>query len=411
MALRFADGFDQYNLSADSGANANAAASDELTRWWTQTYARGALDAFGTSSYATVNPAGRRGGQCIRFEGFIEASPLSRVLPDFSGATGVAGFAFRGVPNINGTGGWGSILQNNEGSLYPGAGGPFANASNFLCSFRYKGYNQLAVGLTSNGRLEVMYSSHVFGADNLTVFQDDPSAVIGTTTNALQFDTWHYIEVKVLTHLSTGTVELRVDGDVWLTLTGVRTCGELAGIDEIVIGKNVANATGNASWLFDDLYVLDTAADTDNDLVTFLGDVAIEWQAPATDGDVNNWTPSSGAQRYAMVDETGPDDDTTYIQSDTAGHVQTFTSGGSPISGATILAAAVMFLARRTEGGPSSTRPVVRIAGTTYELGAAKGNTTSYSYQAGFFNKLPSDHSAITEAAFAALQPGVKKVT
>jgi hypothetical protein len=112
-----------------------------------------------------------------------------------------------------------------------------------------------------------------------------------------------------------------------------------------------------------------------------------------------------------MVNEVGPDDDSSYIESNTPGDVQTFGAGGAPIAGIDVLAVAVMYAARRTEAGPSSTRPVLRIGGTTYAIGSAKGNTTTYSYQGAAVNKKPSDQTAITAADYAAMQPGVEKVT
>jgi hypothetical protein len=401
MALRFADGFDQYDTK-------------DLTGWWTQVY-HGSRGAAG--DLPAVQPgSGRRGGQCVRWDNNV-ASPLGRVIPDVVGTTAIVGFAFRGTTGASGRSGWGGISRLEHGNLNPTAEYYiWTPPQNFIVAIRHQGYTQIALVLNPNGTLSVSTGDALPPTEGgvLDTSVDYPSYTLGATLEALHYDEWHYIELKVIAAES-GAVEVRIDGDVWLSLTSVDTRARhdgVAGWDEIVIGRNLAEQGGRSgAWLYDDLYVLDgDTSDPINTLADFLGDVAVSWVPPIADGDLNHWTPSSGGSRYAMVDEIPPDDDTTYIQSATPGHINTFQSGPLPML-VDVVAMGVMYAARRTEGGPSATRPVIRDGGVTYELGAPKGNTTSYSYQAAFFNKQPSDLSPITQAEFEAMQPGVKKVT
>ena len=50
---------------------------------------------------------------------------------------------------------------------------------------------------------------------------------------------------------------------------------------------------------------------------TFLGQVVIESILPTSEGDSSDWTPAEGTDNAAMVDDIPPDDDTTYVQSNT----------------------------------------------------------------------------------------------
>ena len=66
----------------------------------------------------------------------------------------------------------------------------------------------------------------------------------------------------------------------------------------------------------DDIYICDTDGTTNNDL---LGRVVIGGIFPSADGDASDWTPASGTDNSAMVDDIPTDDDTSYVENNIQG--------------------------------------------------------------------------------------------
>lgn len=134
------------------------------------------------------------------------------------------------------------------------------------------------------------------------------STLLGTSTNAMALNTWYYFEAKVLTHNSSGTVDIHVNGASWLSLSGVDT-------------QEGANAYHTAFRIgavevrtqFDDIYFLDTAGTLNND---FLGNRKVEVIRPSAAGDSTDWTPDAG-DNYDRVNEAELDEDTSYVETDT----------------------------------------------------------------------------------------------
>jgi len=131
-----------------------------------------------------------------------------------------------------------------------------------------------------------------------------------TTDPALSTDNWHYIEVKVVVHDTAGSYEIRVDGVTVLSDTNVDTRGGDEDSEIVQFKPQVVNQE------LDDIYICDTDGTTNND---FLGQVVIEGIFPSADGDASGWTPASGTDNSAMVDDIPPDDDTSYVESNTQG--------------------------------------------------------------------------------------------
>lgn len=105
---------------------------------------------------------------------------------------------------------------------------------------------------------------------------------------------WHYYEFKI--HFAaSGSIEIRIDGEVVTTVTGIDTRGTGgSGCDGLWIGAQKP-ATGNGTWKYDDLYVA-TGATQD-----YLGPIVIESVRPDSD-QTTDWS-TTGANHYSVVNE------------------------------------------------------------------------------------------------------------
>ncbi|MCE5199811.1 hypothetical protein LLG39_12640 [bacterium] len=214
--------------------------------------------------------------------------------------------------------------------------------------------------------------------------------VLATSSNSLSANTWYYVEIKVTIHGASGIVQVRVNGVDWIA--------ETTNLDTNSSSNNYANLLKFVCpWLtiyYDDLYICDGAGTINND---FLGDVRIAVIYPDANGSNSDFVGSDGnsTDNYALVKEKAtdfPDDETTYVQSDTIGATDTylfedvsFVEGDTAIDGVQLL-----MCAKKTAAGDKTLCPIVRMEdGNEYEGSNWNPSDASYSYMRQVYERTP----------------------
>lgn len=238
--------------------------------------------------------SGRRGGGCLNCNGGSASANIT--LP--AQTTYGIGFAIKRNTNAS----FGRMLQFKEGSTV-----------------------HVEVRIEAGG----FFSALRGGTVQLTPF--------GTIARGIE-DEWIYVECKCFVHDSTGTVEVKVNGEQVLNLTGQDTAN---GGTPTINGIQVAG-----QGLFDDLVIWDLNGSNNTD---YLGDVEVEMVLPDGAGNSTQWTNVTGAAtHWQAVDESPAVDDlTTYIDTSTNTHLDLFTfanlssiTGGSTVLGVQVSAIA-----------------------------------------------------------------------
>lgn len=231
---------------------------------------------------------------------------------------------------------------------------------------------------------------------------------LGTTSaGVLAAGVAAYIELKIVIHASTGTVDLRVDGVSRLALTAQNTQNTattnwnavaLGNVDGV--GSTFTGAAGALDW--DDLYVCDGTGSAPWN--TLLGECRVDIRPPTGAGATTGWTPSTGAN-YAAVDDAVPNDDTDYTSTSTVGVTDTFIVADAPVAGGTIFGVQHCLSMKKIEAGSCTIAPVIRHAGTDYP-GTAISATTSYAYTLQIAQTNPGTAAQWTESHFNAAEFG-----
>jgi len=103
------------------------------------------------------------------------------------------------------------------------------------------------------------------------IINEDVSYNEASASGSITAGVWAFLEFKVKTNASTGTIELRINGTPAITSTGVKTqFGAAAYTDRIRISSH---NTGNLS--VDDLYVYDNSGVSGNDFKWFSSDLTM----------------------------------------------------------------------------------------------------------------------------------------
>jgi urease gamma subunit len=159
--------------------------------------------------------------------------------------------------------------------------------------FRHGGSQILHFGIDSMGRIWL---------------KDSTATLIATSAPVVKFRRWTYIEIKATFHDTAGSVEVRVNG------------GTTAVISETSLDTAVThNHADNIQWFYrdttqwDDIYLIDQ--DTAG-LSDFIGPAIVRRLSPSADTATADFTPSTGSDNYAMVDDARADD-ADYVSSST----------------------------------------------------------------------------------------------
>lgn len=240
----------------------------------------------------------------------------------------------------------------------------------------------IATKIASNGESYIVLVLN--GGGTFSVYRDTdgaglsapPGVLLATSTNTIVANTWHYIEWRTTVNGTTGQSEVRVNGNPtpWINISSANTQA-VAGVPEIRGFQLGAYQTNDL--YFDDVYYLDGNSSAGS--TTFLGDCRVNTVFPSSDGNQTDFTPSTGSDNYAMVDEVVPDDDTTYNQSSTVNNVDLYgfpDAFGVGVS-ANVFGVQVSNIVRKTDAGPAAIAPVIRSNSTDY-VGANSYLAISY---------------------------------
>jgi hypothetical protein len=135
-----------------------------------------------------------------------------------------------------------------------------------------------------------------------------------------------------------------------------------------------------------------------------IGDAGVYYLPASSDGADTDFTPSDGSDHSAMVGEIGPDEDTTYNESDgTVGHRDSYLTDG--IAGLNIISVGALARKRKTDTGTSSVKLGVRY-NASEDQGAAIGLGEAYGTYVEYFDVNPD-----TTAAWQAAQIATTEIT
>lgn len=139
---------------------------------------------------------------------------------------------------------------------------------------------------------------------------------LGVSNETLTEDEWHYIEWYTAIDPVFGESQLRVDGAVWLTVSGVDTQGDPTDnyVDGFTIGEKNDGQSG--TFQYDDFYF--------SHGLDYIGpNVEIHNIYPIADTGFNSWS-STTSPHYLAVDEFGQDDDASFVSTETEGQTELY---------------------------------------------------------------------------------------
>lgn len=228
--------------------------------------------------------------------------------------------------------------------------------------------------------------------------------VLGSSATSLNQDSWNYIEIRYIPSNTVGVVEVRINETTEINVTGTDTTAGLEDIGSIGIGGNQTDAV----LFFDDMYVLDTSGTSNN---TYLGDVTVYTEVPTTDTTEASFSPSTGTDHFAMVDDAADiDDDSTYVENATLGATDRYTSAALGVTG-TVHGVQISTTSRKTDTKARGFKASIKSGATEKEDTGEHTLTASYIVYRDIYEVDPNTSSAWTVTNVDSLEFGFKITT
>lgn len=228
----------------------------------------------------------------------------------------------------------------------------FQNGGGVLCEMRIDGNNR------------------IYGARNGSAY--------GYSNYIIQNFTWYHIQIKVIVGSGTGgTLEWYLNGVLDRSISSIDTSYSGAGdATQVRFGQYTSSTPANMR--FDDMWAVDTSGSINT---SYIGDVRVETLYPSGNGNSSQLTgqDADSTDNYLNVDETTPDDDSTYNESSTVSDKDTYAYGNLATTSGSVKAVQICPMARKTDAGTRSIKAVAREGGGT-EADSASDLTLSTSY-------------------------------
>lgn len=265
------------------------------------------------------------------------------------------------------------------------------------CGFRWGGGSNTLFWLGENTTNHVGVSIDSTGK----LFATRNGAQIGSasTDAIIAGSTWYHVEMKAVIADAGGSVQVWVNGVLWVNVTGADTRNGGSGIvNRVRIDPNANATTSYCDWV---VWSGSTGPVGDCRVVSILPDAA---------GATTQMTPTGGAN-YLCVDEASdPNGDSDYVSEDTAGQLDTYGFAAVGLSG-TVKALQVNVWARKDDAGSRTLAPVIRAGGTDY-AGTAKAVLDTYTAVVKqVYEQNPNTSAAWTVAGIDAAEFGQKLVS
>lgn len=207
----------------------------------------------------------------------------------------------------------------------------------------------------------------------IRAWKGDFATLLGTSGQVLAVNAYQHFESKVFTDALAGSIEVRINGETVLDVTGADTAG--AG------GSNLPSQIfvlgGGTQVYVDDMFAWDDQGDYVND---FIGDHRVRLAKLISDTAQADWTPNvSSATGFEMLTEIPNDGDTTYIEAAEPYLASEFEFEPVPDDVASIAGIMLVGLQRKTDAGTCNTQ-LSLVSGISEGLGAETALSQLYTY-------------------------------
>lgn len=217
---------------------------------------------------------------------------------------------------------------------------------------------------------------------------------------------FHWIEFYVKWATSGGVIQVYVDGNLEINVSGATAVTANPTLDRV----NLMMCTSTATWTVDDIVIWDNAG---SGLVASdfpLGPRRIITALPNGDTSDKDFSRSTGSDNYALVDDAAINQDTDYVESAISGDKDLYDFAALGVSPSSIKGVVVTACVKNPEGGSINGKLCVKSSSSEAQS-SAKAVGVAYKCIQEIFKTNPSTSAAWTESGVNAAQFGLEVST
>lgn len=229
--------------------------------------------------------------------------------------------------------------------------------------------------------------------------------LLGTAPVPMVAGQWYHFEfIGECSESTTQECILKVDGETVITVPTGTDTSHTAPIHSLRFFKDTLFL---GEPRVDNLYVMDQSGPKNN--ASIGPDCIVEAVYPNGNGYISDFDGSDAnkVDNYLLVDEASQDGDTTYIEDDDVGGIDTFTYAAMAGTAATIHGVVINTVVKKSDDNARSIQAVARPASTDY-VGAARALGVDYTNHQSILEDNPEDDQAWTKADITGSEFGVK---
>lgn len=236
--------------------------------------------------------------------------------------------------------------------------------------------------------------------------------VLNTSAAAIPLNAWADIEAHAVIHDTTGSVEVKLDGVVVVSVTNVDTKNGGTGVCD-TIGLRKPNSSGSSTLMsVDCMYINDNvdatvAQGAANN--TYWGDIAVRFQLADSNGDSSDFVGSDGnsVNNFQQVDDL-PFNDADYNGTSLTAKTDLYGFVDIPSTDVVLATQLVIRAAKSDAGTPPVLKPVVKGDGGTVIEETAVTLSTTYQFFQGAIRSKDPDGDALTPTNVNGMQIGAR---
>lgn len=215
-----------------------------------------------------------------------------------------------------------------------------------------------------------------------------------TSDVVISLHAWHFYDIYIKIGQADGEVLVKVDGVEVLNATEIDT--QINAADN-TCAQFALGTSYNPSYYFDDLWV---------DNAQSHGDCRVDTSYPDADGTTTDFALSGGSTHWELLDETPPDDDATYTESNTVTDLELLGFPAVAVGGGDIIGVALHAHTKKDDAGDRGIK-IRAYSNSTTSDSAEKGLSTDYVGYSHIWEVDPDTSSAWTEGGVNAAEFGI----
>lgn len=283
--------------------------------------------------------------------------------------------------------------------------GPAPSGSKVVCHIAFKivAGNARAIFKIASGAT-IQATIYYDSGNRIALYRGDTATLLATGTTPIAQGTWYSLLWQYTIDDAAGASKGILNGITQWDISGQDTKPDTAtGWDRYGFVH-----TGNL-WdtYFCDVVLCDGTAGEFDDVST-LGDCRTDAHDPDANGGNSDWTRSTGADDYALLDESPANGDTDYIETSTVGHRTTVGVENFVASGNALKFVNLFWYVKKTDAGSASVGPCLRRNATNHD-GTGQAVLDAYAYANQAYGTDPEAAGAWTEANYNATEFGPKR--